>query len=350
MIKALLGVLALAVFPAQAATVVGQVVVPGGEPAAAAEQGKALDALKANANRGAMVDQYTLAELYLRGKTVPRDLVQAARWYRKAAYQGHADAQYKTFVCLNFGLGVPEDKLEAFSWLQKAVAQGHPRAHHSTGIVYEFGDCGQARDLAAAVKYYQKASDLADPDGTKSLATCYQMGIGVPADMRKALELYQKAADLGQPVAQVILAGFYLEGKQFPRDPMRGFELAQKSAVAGLGRGQFTLGVLYYQGLGTPRDLSQAVSWYRKAVESGEVSALYNLGYCYAVGEGVAVDKAEAYAHWTLAAESMPQVKDSLRRLTNSLSASELAAGKTRYAALRATVESRRIDTLLVGY
>ena len=37
-------------------------------------------------------------------------------------------------------------------------------------------------------------------------------------------------------------------------------------------------------------------------------------------------------------------------RLTNSLSASELSAGKTRYAALRATVESKRIDTLLVGY
>jgi len=349
-ILSLLSALVVEAQQSPAASVPPSQVVTTAAPVTPADA-KAFEALKVRAHQGAPGDQYALAESYFRGKGVARDLTQASLWYRKAAYQGHADSQYKTFVCLNLGLGVIADKYEALNWLRKAADQQHPRAHHSLGIVHEFGEAGVPKDLSAAVKYYQKGLELEDADSVRALATCYHNGTGVAMDMVRALELYHKAAGLGHPVAQVILAGFYLEGKGVARDPERAFVLSKQAAEAGIGRGQFTLGVLYYQGIGTPRDFAQAVVWYRRAVESGEPTALYNLGYCYVTGgEGVPRNTAEAYALWTLAVEYMPVAKDSLNRLTRSLSTAELTAGKARVDELRALIKSKRTESLLIGY
>jgi len=46
------------------------------------------------ANQGDDVAQFDLGLLYNKGWGVPRDYVQAVRWYRRAADQGNADAQY----------------------------------------------------------------------------------------------------------------------------------------------------------------------------------------------------------------------------------------------------------------
>src|SRR5690606_10451302 len=43
---------------------------------------------------GDSVAQYNLGSLYYRGQGVPQNHVEAARWYRRAADQGLAEAQY----------------------------------------------------------------------------------------------------------------------------------------------------------------------------------------------------------------------------------------------------------------
>lgn len=53
-----------------------------------------------------------------------RDEVMAMKWYRKAAEQGFADAQYMLGLCYC----VKQDKPEAVKWLQKATKQGHEKA------------------------------------------------------------------------------------------------------------------------------------------------------------------------------------------------------------------------------
>lgn len=53
-----------------------------------------------------------------------RDEVMAMKWYRKAAEQGFADAQYMLGLCYC----VKQDKPEAVKWLQKAAKQGHEKA------------------------------------------------------------------------------------------------------------------------------------------------------------------------------------------------------------------------------
>jgi len=59
---------------------------------------------------------------------VKRDHAEAARWYRKAAEQGDAGAQYNLGVMYKNGQGVKQDHAEAVRWLRKAAEQGHANA------------------------------------------------------------------------------------------------------------------------------------------------------------------------------------------------------------------------------
>ena len=49
-------------------------------------------------------------------------------WYRKAAEQGVAAAQYNLGVCYYKGEGVSQDYVQAVSWWCKAAEQGHSLA------------------------------------------------------------------------------------------------------------------------------------------------------------------------------------------------------------------------------
>jgi TPR repeat protein len=55
---------------------------------------------------------------------VKRDLNAAAGWYRKAAEQGDAAAQYTLGLAYAAGMGVTEDRATALAWLNKSAAQG----------------------------------------------------------------------------------------------------------------------------------------------------------------------------------------------------------------------------------
>ncbi|MBE6662165.1 MAG: sel1 repeat family protein [Ruminococcaceae bacterium] len=52
------------------------------------------------------------------------DFDEAVKWYRKAAEQGHAEAQYNLAVCYRMGRGVPMNDAIAEFWFNKASEQG----------------------------------------------------------------------------------------------------------------------------------------------------------------------------------------------------------------------------------
>ena len=52
------------------------------------------------------------------------DEYEGARWYRKAAEQGHSVAQYNLGVCYQVGSGVVQSNAEAIKWYRKAAEQG----------------------------------------------------------------------------------------------------------------------------------------------------------------------------------------------------------------------------------
>ena len=69
-----------------------------------------------------------LAEFYRDGsKQCPRDRVQSAIWYKKAAEQGDVAAQGTLGVLYSLGQGVAQNYVEAYFWFDLAASVASPR-------------------------------------------------------------------------------------------------------------------------------------------------------------------------------------------------------------------------------
>ena len=54
---------------------------------------------------------------------MPKNAAEAVKWYRKAAEQGDAEAQYNLGVMYDKGEGVPKNNVEAYKWFNLAAAR-----------------------------------------------------------------------------------------------------------------------------------------------------------------------------------------------------------------------------------
>ena len=77
------------------------------------------------------------------------------KWYRKAAEQGNAAAQYNLGYCYQYGQGVEQNYQEAVKWYRKAAEQGNAAAQCNLGICYYKGQ-GVERDLDKAKEMFKK--------------------------------------------------------------------------------------------------------------------------------------------------------------------------------------------------
>ncbi len=80
------------------------------------------------AEQGYAEAQYSLGDLYYRrrdGKQEKQNYTEAFKWFKKAAEQGSAWAQYGIAELYRNGFGVSQDSKEASKWYQKAADQGN---------------------------------------------------------------------------------------------------------------------------------------------------------------------------------------------------------------------------------
>jgi TPR repeat protein len=94
---------------------------------------------------------------------VERDQVEATKWFRKAAEQGLAEAQYELATSLTNGRGATKDPFEAFKWYLEAAKQGHTLAQVDLAWSYGAGD-GVQRNPAAAYFWFSLALENQPPD------------------------------------------------------------------------------------------------------------------------------------------------------------------------------------------
>jgi hypothetical protein len=107
--------------------------------------------------------------MYEAGRGVTKDEAEAAKWYRKAAEQGHVTAQLNLGILFERGLGVAQDYAEAARWYTKAAEQENADAQYKIAVLYEQGS-GLALDLEKARYWYDRV--LANPRAdSKSLET-----------------------------------------------------------------------------------------------------------------------------------------------------------------------------------
>lgn len=110
--------------------------------------------LRPLAQAGNAEAQYVLGVMYSHGRGVGRDLAESARWYEKAAQQGHARAQFN----LGFMLYNDGRYAAAAPWLLKAAEQGVAMAQGLVGAMYADGK-GVAKDPLRAYWWTLRAAE-----------------------------------------------------------------------------------------------------------------------------------------------------------------------------------------------
>ena len=253
------------------------------------------------AEQGYADAQCDLGYLYDQGLGVTKNYTEAVKWYRKAAEQGSKTAQCNLGYMYEEGLGVTRNYSEAMKWYRKAADQGYARGEFSVGYLYESGK-GVSQDYSEAAYWYRKAADQGYAAAQCNLGLLYDNGDGVPQNYFEAVKWYRKAADNGNVAAQCNLGYMYEMGRGVSKSYTDAVKWYRKAADNGQARGQCNLGYMYEEGLGVTQSFTEAVKWYRKAAEQGYARAQCNLGYMYSKGRGVAQSDAEAVKWYRKAA------------------------------------------------
>jgi hypothetical protein len=89
----------------------------------------------------------------------PKDLAEAARWYRLAAEKGEAGSQFHLGYMLLLGEGVPKNLDEGLMWLERAAAQEEFLAFAWLLDCYENGDSGVPIDTAKAQQWRSRLEE-----------------------------------------------------------------------------------------------------------------------------------------------------------------------------------------------
>ncbi len=121
--------------------------------------------------------QFNMGQAYKLGRGVPADLKLAEDWYRKAALQGHVQAED------NYGLIMFQngDRQRAMPTIQKSAERGEPRAQYVLGTALFNGDMVK-KDWPRAYAMMTRASAAGIAPASASLA---QMDKFIPLDQRQ---------------------------------------------------------------------------------------------------------------------------------------------------------------------
>lgn len=163
----------------------------------------AIEKWRPAADQGNADAQFNMGQAYKLGRGVAVDLKQAEAWYRKAALQGHEQAEG------HYGLALFENgkRADAVPWLQRAVSRGDARAQYILGIMLFNGD-GVAKDWVRAYALMVRASSTGLDAAVKARAQMDQyMPLG---DRQQGVVLARKYEDEfnkgGRPLPPVEVA------------------------------------------------------------------------------------------------------------------------------------------------
>ena len=354
-----------------------------------------------SAQQGDADAQFKLGQIYREGGgglNVKKDPVEAVKWFRKAADQGHVRALCLLGSSYVLGYGVKKDMSEAIKCYHKAAVLGSSGAYEFFTDCYTvdnglYLDSGLSKNDVEAYAYsilkigwefensylckkltpeqieagklrsrelkkqfrdewLQQLKQLAQQGDIKSqlkLGAYYQMGIapngfdgGVPKDNNEAIKWYTMAASKGSSEALMLLGQCYLNLKNI-NEAIKWYTLAvdkgNKQALMSLGQ--------CYRAL---NDFKQEIKCYTKAIAAGNVSAKNLLAECYQTfgskyknGRGVDKDLNEAYAYYKLAVATNPanpSLKHYLETLEKDMTPEQIEAGEKRSKEIQAEIET----------
>jgi TPR repeat protein len=288
------------------------------------------------ADEGHAPAHVALGVLHERGRaasgTSEPDYPRAAWHYRKAATQGHMEAQFELARLLMKKLAPPdrgqEREAEAVHWCTLAAEQGCLPAQVVLSSLYEAGQAGVSPGPLANQKmaeWLERAAEQGLPDLQYRLAEHYFNGTAGLATGDEALRIaakwYERAAAQAHAPARYRLGVLHAEGKagiaEGDEADAQAVALWTQAAEAGHGPAMLELAGMYAEGRAVPPAGQQAgaiaARWYGsvaaldRAPPQVRAQALHELARLHEQGRtGLDVNAAQAAAleSYRLAAQS----------------------------------------------
>ena len=151
------------------------------------------------------------------------NLAEALKWYRRGADLDDVSSQTHLAEMYLEGWGVERDLSQALRWFMPSAQRGYPLSEYKVGLVYQRGDSRVRRDLPLAIEWFNKAAAHGFARAQNDLGVLYERGEGVGRDYEEAARWYRLAAEQGWALAQINLAFLYEEGKGVARNREEAF-------------------------------------------------------------------------------------------------------------------------------
>jgi len=286
----------------------------------------AIAELQQKANDGDAQAQFDLALCYANGTDVEKNLELAFEWHKKAAEQGHVNAQFALglYYLLSKGnwLGVCKQQIKALIdkcfndknitkhlWLFKLASNAHEYENVSLdpaidlAVTQALAKKGTGGNDDFAFLWLKNAAKKNHAGANYWLGVCYQNGIGTEKNDGLAFESFKIAAEQGVADSQYLLACCYFAGTGIEKSGELGLQWCEKAAEQSQVNAQYRLSQYYFDEEDTEQNVSLAIRWLKCAAEQGMVEAEIRLANCYAQGHGIENDDVQAFHWYTKAAE-----------------------------------------------
>ena len=212
----------------------------GGDGKAVRDYEKAVAWLEKAAEAEHASAQYALANIYLAGEAVAKDVTKATELFTRAAKQGHDYAAYQLGKQFLQGEETEKDVEAAIKWLKQSAAANNQYAQYSLGKLYLDGEKVE-KDIRTAITYLKKSAAQNNAFAEYRLGRFYLLGEDVEADVKEAVQWLEQSASQGNQYAQYALGKLYLCGHEVPRNKEKALQYLEASAVQGNIYAQFLL-------------------------------------------------------------------------------------------------------------
>ncbi len=233
-----------------------------------------------------------------------------------AAEKGDAEAQYRLAQAYIRGIGVKKNLTKAFEFIKQAAEQGHAEAIGGVGYFHANG-FGVKKDLALAAEWFRKGAEKGGAKAQLNYGQALLNGRGIPLDEAGGMKWIEKALAQGLPHAWFAKAEFFYHGTHGHQQSYeKAREYVQKAADADHASAENMLGSMDQEGLGGPADLAKAEYWLRRSAEQGDPKGMSNLGQLLGP-DGPDASKHVEALKWLLLAQraNEPQARNLLNEI-----------------------------------
>lgn len=266
--------------------------------------------VKKAAGNGHIDAQRAMGMILHYGLGVHKNLPESVKWFEKAANAGNATAQYYLGMDYMNGNGLAKNEREGEKWLYRAAMQDHLEAQTYLGTIYlkrKLQNEGQPPETALAIQWMENAATRNDPYAIRLLSMVYRHIPELQNNAKGMLHL-RRSARWGMHQPNSISEEPCFRIKTHLQNARKLSSGLKKPRQQDERRAQAFLGNMYYYGEFVPVDYVKALPLLMRAADKGDSFAQYTLGLAYIDGNGIAKDERKAFSWLEKSASQNRQV------------------------------------------